>query len=72
MLKAILVIPPAASYLFAANELLGRRFLGERLLAIVSGPPRPPNDDALLRSSVWMRRHPSVMGAVMSFTRTTP
>ena len=35
----------------------GRRFLGKRLFAIVSGPPRPPNDNAIVRSSGRVRRN---------------
>ena len=33
------------------DELYKQIGMGERLFAIVSGPPRPPNDDVLVRSS---------------------
>jgi len=41
----------------------GRRFSGERFFAIVSGPPRPPNDDAIFRGSGRLARDSGVGGS---------
>jgi len=38
-----------------------RRFLGERLFAIISGPPRPLNDHAIVRGRGRIRRHSGVV-----------